>query len=83
MKLVTTVKIVITDAANTASCPDNVTGLQDNVTEDVNRAGTPQLVSKVGVSIFFYCHLLLFTFIFKRLNYTAIQYNLRFGNLNI
>lgn len=58
MKLVTTVIIVITDAANTASCPDNVTGLQDNVTEDVNRAGTPQLVSKVGVSIFFLLPLL-------------------------
>lgn len=44
--------IVITTAANTAMYPDDVTGLQDNVTEDVNRAGTTKLVSRV-------CHLLL------------------------
>lgn len=49
--MVTTVKIVKTDAANTAPCPDDVTGLQDNVTEDVKRAGTPKLVSRVGISI--------------------------------
>lgn len=48
--MVITVKIVITNAANTAMCLDDVTWLQDNVTEDVNRAGTPQLVSKVGVT---------------------------------
>lgn len=39
-------KIVITNAANTAMYPDDVTGLQDNVTEDVNRAGSLKLVSK-------------------------------------
>lgn len=32
---------------------------------------------------FFYCHLWLFTLIFKRLIFIAIQYNLRFANLNI
>lgn len=37
---------MITNAANTAMNPDDVTGLQDNVTEDVKRAGTPQLVSR-------------------------------------
>lgn len=41
-----TVIIVITTAANTAMYPDDVTGLQDNVTEDVNRAGTTKLVSR-------------------------------------
>lgn len=49
--MVTTVKIVITNAADTVLCPDDVTGLQDNVTEDVKRAGTPTLVSRVGISI--------------------------------
>lgn len=43
--------IVIIDAADTASCPDDVTALQDNVMEDANRDGTLKLVSKVGVSI--------------------------------
>lgn len=42
---------MIINAAGTASCPDDVTSLQDNVMEDANRAGTPKLVSKVGVSI--------------------------------
>lgn len=41
-----TVKTVITNAANTAMNPDNATVLQDNVTEDVNRAGTLKLVSR-------------------------------------
>lgn len=49
--MVTTVKSVITNAADTVPCPDDVTGLQDNVTEDVNRAGTPKLVIRVGISI--------------------------------
>lgn len=49
--MVITVKIVITNAANTVPCTDDVTGLQDNVTEDVNRAGTLKLVSKVSGSI--------------------------------
>lgn len=44
---------MIIDAAGTASCPDDVTALQDDVMEDANRAGTPTLVSKVGVSISF------------------------------
>lgn len=42
---------MIINAAGTASCPDDVTALQDNVMEDANRAGTPKLVSKVSVSI--------------------------------
>lgn len=45
-------KIVTTNAASTAPCPVNVTGLQDNVTEDVNQAGTPKLVNRVRVLIF-------------------------------
>lgn len=49
--MVTTVKIVITNAADTVLCPDDVTRLQDNVSEDVKRAGTPTLVSRVGISI--------------------------------
>lgn len=36
-----TEKIARTDAMNTASCPDDVTGLQVNVSEGVNWAGTP------------------------------------------
>lgn len=51
--MVTTVKIVLTNAADTVLCPDDVTGLQDNATEDVKWAGTPKLVSRVGISIFF------------------------------
>lgn len=39
-------KIVITNAVNTALNSDDVKGLQDNVTEDVNLAGSPKLVSK-------------------------------------
>lgn len=39
-------KIVITNAANTAMNQDDVTVLQDNVTEDVNRAGSLKLVSR-------------------------------------
>lgn len=35
-----TVKIAITLAVNTATCPDDVTGLQVNVPEGVRRAGT-------------------------------------------
>lgn len=49
--MVTTVTIVITNAADTVPCPDDVKGLQDNVTEDVERDGTPKLVSRVGISI--------------------------------
>lgn len=45
-------KIVITNAANTAIYPDDVTGLQDNVKEDVNRAGSLKLVSKVCLHSF-------------------------------
>lgn len=45
-------KIVITNAANTAMYPDDVTGLQDNVTEDVKRAGSLKLVSKVCLHYF-------------------------------
>lgn len=37
---------MITNAANTAMYPDDVTVLQVNVTEDVNRAGSLKLVSK-------------------------------------
>lgn len=51
MKTVITVTIVIIDAADTASFPDDVTALQDNVMEDANRDGTLTLVSKVGVAI--------------------------------
>lgn len=51
MKTVITVKIVITNAANTAWYPDDVTELQDSVMEDANWAGTPKPVSKVCVSI--------------------------------
>lgn len=51
MKTVITVRTVITNAADTASCPDDVTVLQGHVTEDVNWAGTPTFVSKVGGSI--------------------------------
>lgn len=40
-------KIVKTNVANTASCQDDVTALQDNVRKDVNQAGTPKLVSRV------------------------------------
>lgn len=36
-----TEKIVRTDAVKTATCPDDVTGLQVNVTKGVKRAGTP------------------------------------------
>lgn len=43
--MVITVKIVKTNAANSALCLHDVTGIQDNVTEDVFQAGTPQLVS--------------------------------------
>lgn len=50
-------KIVITNAANTAMNPDDVTGLQDNVTEDVNLAGTPKRVSRV-------CHHMLLAFVY-------------------
>lgn len=46
VKTVITVTIVIIDAADTASCPDDVTALQDNVMEDANRDGTLTLVSK-------------------------------------
>lgn len=56
MTLVITVRIVITNAADTAPCPDDVTGLQDNVTEDVNLAGTPKLVSKVCASMLLLLH---------------------------
>lgn len=35
-----TVKIAITPAVKTATCPDDVTRLQANVTEGVRRAGT-------------------------------------------
>lgn len=58
VKLVITIKLACTNAVKTASCPDDVTALQDNVTEDVNRAGTPKLVSKVCVSILQQCHIL-------------------------
>lgn len=51
MKTVITATIVIIDAADTASSPDDVTALQDNVIKDANRDGTLKLVSKVGVSI--------------------------------
>lgn len=49
--MVITVKTVIINAAGTASCPDDVTSLQDNVMEDANRAGTPKLVSKTNTEI--------------------------------
>lgn len=51
MKTVITVKIVVTNAADTAWCPDDATSLQDNVMEDANRVGTLKLVSEVGVTI--------------------------------
>lgn len=35
-----TVKIAITPAVKTAMCPDDVTGLQVDVSEGVRRAGT-------------------------------------------
>lgn len=40
MNLDITVKIAITLAVNTATCPDDVTGLQVIVPEGVRRAGT-------------------------------------------
>lgn len=62
-------KIVITNAANTAMNPDDVTGLQDNVTEDVNQAGTLKLVSKV-------CHHLLLAFAYMKKVCFSKLYNL-------
>lgn len=56
MKTVITVKIVITNAADTASCPDDVKASQDNVMGDANRAGTLKHVSKVGVLILLMFH---------------------------
>lgn len=44
----------------TATCPDDVTGLQVNVTEGVNRAGPPEPVTRVGILVLITCKSKLF-----------------------
>lgn len=55
-----TAKIVRIDAVTTATCSDNVTVLQVNVTEGVNRAGPTKPVTIVGILVLLTCKSKLF-----------------------